>query len=185
MRMCDRRLTDSVFLDIFFKDSLVVMDWFMIICYLLILLAILTNVTITVLLRGDKDEKRFAKTLGSRVRYVVWFFGPGLFTFLFFSNKYLWVPFLCIILPTVVSLAIRQLVIRIKFETVKRNFRPPPPTISDSDSDSDFDEEAIPPKMDPKDSYELDARAAALRVQLGLAKSNHARRTSLDSLSSS
>lgn len=159
-------------------DSFVVMDWFMIICYLLILLAIFTNVIITVLLRGSDREKLFAKRLGSRVRYAVWFFGPGLFTFLFFSKKLLWIPFLFIILPTALLLGIRRLVMRYRHEKAKRvkpqkhplhhpdEDDPYSPSSFEEDTTESTEEEDIPPSL-AHEIGEIDTRRAALAGEIG------------------
>lgn len=157
----------------------------MIICYLLILLAIFTNVMITVLIRGTESDQRFAASLASRVRYVVWFIGPGAFTFLFFSGKWLWVPFLCIILPTVLALAARTLVRRWKYERARRR-RPRPHPTAAADSESFDDDEYDPPAPlnEGDGDIEMNTREAVLREELGR---NQIRlgRNSLDSASES
>lgn len=141
----------------------------MIICYLLILLAILTNVIITVLLRGTDGDKRFAASLGSRVRYVVWFFGPGAFTFLFFPVKYLWASFLCIILPSVVALGIRTAIRRWKYERARRRKPRPHPTAAADDSESFDDDEYDPPAPlnEGENDIEMNTKDKALREELG------------------
>ena len=149
----------------------------MIICYLLILLAILTNGLITVSLRGSDADKLFAKRLGSRVRYVVWFFGPGLFTFLFVPKKYLFVPFICIILPSVIALGIRALVERYKYQMARRR---KPRDVDSDDADetgggssggndmemSEIEESEDDPPTLIREAYEIDTRKTALAGEI-------------------
>jgi len=156
----------------------------MIICYLLILLAILTNVTITVLLRGSDADQLFARRLGSQVRYVVWFFGPGLFTFLFFPTKLLYVPFICIILPSVIALGIRRLVVRYKFEKARRTKPRANPLDPEQATESIpeemeevIDEEDAPPTL-RREAYEMDTRRTALAEEIGKSTQNRPRSNS-------
>lgn len=142
-------------------NSLVIMDGFMILCYGVILCAILTNVIILVLLRGSESDKIFARRLGSRVRYVVWFFGPGVFTFLFFPARQLYIPFLCIILPSVIALGIRQLVIRMKRHAAKSKPIRKHPLISDTEVELqiedpiDPEDEAPAPLVDEENNAQM------------------------------
>lgn len=158
----------------------------MIICYLLILLAILTNVIITVLLRGDDSDKRFARSLASRVRYVVWFFGPGAFTFLFFPTKYIWASVLCIVLPSIVALGIRTGIRRYKYERARRRRPRPHPTAAADDDSSSFDDDEYDPPAplnEGENDIEMNTKERALREELGR---NQIRlgRISIDSASS-
>jgi hypothetical protein len=144
------------------------MDWFMFLCYMLIILAILTNVIITVLLRGSQSNVVFAKRLASRVRYVVWFFGPGVFTFLFFPAKQIYLPFIFILVPSFIALGIGWLVKRIKRRR-NTHAKPIADPIEDpeetSTKDSDSEDLAPAALVDPN-AQELDTKRAALHGEI-------------------
>jgi hypothetical protein len=169
-------------------NSLVIMDGFMILCYGVILCAILTNVIIVVLLRGSESDKVFARRLGSRVRYVIWFFGPGVFTFLFFPVNMLYVPFICIIFPSVIALGIRLVVIRYKRYSARQ--QPPKDHPLEADSDGEESSESI---SDPEDKApsplaygtEMSPLREHIVRQEALAKGKLAHQGSFNSVSSS
>lgn len=140
----------------------------MFLCYILIVLSILTNVIITVLQKGDEASRVFAKRFASRIRYMIWFFGPGLFTFLFFTGTMLYVPFLCIILPVVLVLVISWLIERVRAWWAARGDPQVPDfganTSSTMDSHSSDDEDKIPA---PVAEIEMNTRDRALQGEIG------------------
>eukprot|EP01122_Echinamoeba_exundans_P017957 TRINITY_DN9894_c0_g1_i1.p1 TRINITY_DN9894_c0_g1~~TRINITY_DN9894_c0_g1_i1.p1 ORF type:complete len:404 (-),score=44.50 TRINITY_DN9894_c0_g1_i1:69-1280(-) len=112
--------------------TIMLFDYFMILCYIVIILSIVENITVMVLMRGSKSRQALGQWIEHRAKVFVWLFCPGLFT-IFFLQIYF--ALLIIILPSVLFFSGRF---------AYRNYiewRNAHKTREDDDSDDESDEE--------------------------------------------
>jgi hypothetical protein len=80
-------------------------DYFIIICYLVIIVGITENIIVIVLSNSeDKKAKTMTTYLESRVRVLVWLIFPCCFFFLFIPW---WAAILCVIGPSCIYISLR------------------------------------------------------------------------------
>jgi hypothetical protein len=112
--------------------TIMLFDYFMILCYIVIILSIVENITVMVLMRGSKSRQALGQWIEHRAKVFVWLFCPGLFTIFFLQIYY---ALLIIILPSVFFFSGR-LAYRHYIE-----WRNAHKTREDDDSDDSTDEE--------------------------------------------
>lgn len=79
--------------------TIMLFDYFMILCYIVIILSIVENITVMVLMRGSKSRQALGQWIEHRAKVFVWLFCPGLFTIFFLQIYY---ALMIIILPSVI-----------------------------------------------------------------------------------
>jgi hypothetical protein len=84
--------------------TIMTFDYFMILCYVVIILSVIENVVVMVLLRGDKRRQALGQMLEARAKLLIWLFAPGLFTLLFLP---VWAAIMIIIIPSILYFLIR------------------------------------------------------------------------------
>jgi hypothetical protein len=90
-----------------FTGTIMLADYFIIICYIIIIVAIIENITVIVLNNSEsKKAKTMTAYIEARARVLVWLIFPCFFFFLFIPW---WAAILCVIGPSLIYVSIRYL----------------------------------------------------------------------------
>lgn len=93
--------------------TLGLIDYFFMLTYIMLVLSLAANVLVMILLR--KNEKSpLAIYLESRAKYFVWMVCPGLYTFIFFRGKDVWIAVICLVAPLTLYAIVDALVPRLR-----------------------------------------------------------------------